>query len=105
MLEQGYRGTQALVVAGLLGQVAEGTGQACGQETQPAGFRGEPKQGLGHGQGEQFSIGQPGWPPTPGGLTQVVVDLDVECREKGVQVGRHKLILNTLLPSPATTPT
>jgi hypothetical protein len=35
----------------------------------------------------------------------VVIDLDVECGEKGVQVGRHKLILNTLRPSPATAPT
>jgi len=33
----------------------------------------------------------------------VIVDLDVECGQKGVQVCRHKRILNTLLSSPYTT--
>jgi hypothetical protein len=31
---------------------------------------------------------------------RVVVDLDLECGQEGVQVGRHKLILNTLLSCP-----
>jgi hypothetical protein len=32
----------------------------------------------------------------------MVIDLDVECDRKGVQVGPRKLILNTLRPSPGT---
>jgi hypothetical protein len=31
-------------------------------------------------------------------LAQIVVDLDVESGQEGVEVGRHKLIFSTLLP-------
>jgi hypothetical protein len=70
-----------------------------GQEPQPARLGTDPEQRLGHRESQQLSVGQPGRPPMAGGLAQVIVDLDVECGQKGVQVGRHKLILNTLRPS------
>jgi hypothetical protein len=43
------------------------------------------------GQGEQFGVGRQGWPPGPGGLAEVIIELDVECGRKGVQVSPHRL--------------
>jgi hypothetical protein len=63
------------------------------------------QQNLRDREREQFGIGEPGWPSVSSGPTQMIVDLDVECGQKGVQVCRHKRILNTLLPSPDTAPT
>jgi len=79
-----------------------------GQEPQPAGFGADPEQDLSHGECQQLGVGEPGRSSSPrrlAGLTQMIVDLDVECGEKGVQVCRHKRILNTLLPSSDTAPT
>jgi hypothetical protein len=79
------------------GQVGERAGQRARDEPQPAGLRAHPEQHLGHGQGEQLGIRELGWSTRSGAAAQVVVDLDVQCGQEGVQVGRHKLILNALL--------
>jgi hypothetical protein len=104
-LERWDRVAKSFLVPGLAGQVAERSGHVPGYEAQPTGLRPHAQQDLGHGQGEQLGVGQlrgaigAGWP------SQVIVDLDVECGQKGVQAGPHKLILNTLRPYPDTTST
>lgn len=65
-----------------LGQVGEGAGQVPGQEPPPACFGADTEQDLGHGEGEQFGIGQPWRSSGPGGLAEVVIDLDLECGQK-----------------------
>jgi hypothetical protein len=74
------------------------TGQGSWDEAQPAGLRADPEQDLCHGEGEQLGVGELWWAALPGVVAQMVVDLDVESGQEGVEVGRHKLILNTLLP-------
>ena len=75
-------------------QVGVGVGEA-----QPAGFAVEARHRLGHGQGDQFRIGQPGRPATPARGLQVVIDMHVQCGQEGVQLGRHNPMLDTL-PTP-----
>jgi hypothetical protein len=60
---------------------------------------------LGHGRCEEFGVGEFRRPAGTSRRAEMIVDLDVQCGEKGVQIGRHKLILNTLRPSPDTAPT
>jgi hypothetical protein len=101
--DQRQRIAQALVVAGLAGQVRKRRGQRAGHEPQPAGLGADPEQDLGDREGEEFSVGELGRSARAGGLAQPVVDLDIECGQEGVEVGRHKLIFDTLLPRPGQT--
>lgn len=52
---------------------------------------------VGHCESDQLGVGKSRRSPTPAGLgaCQMVVDLDVECGQKGIQVCHHKRILNT----------
>ncbi|MGO8885683.1 MAG: hypothetical protein ACLPUO_00500 [Streptosporangiaceae bacterium] len=58
MADQRCGSAQALVIAGLLGQVREQVPQVSAGVPQPAGLGGEPRQGLHHGKGDQLGIGQ-----------------------------------------------
>lgn len=96
VLEQGQGGAQPLVVAGLAGHVGEGAGQVRRDEPQPAGLGADSEQDLGHRQGQRFGIGQLRRAPEAGRFTDPVVDLHVQCGQKGVDVCRHKQIVDTL---------
>jgi hypothetical protein len=67
----------------------------------PAAFAVETKQHLSHSEADQFTVSQI-WSaaPTGAGRDHMVVNEHVECRQEGVQVFAHTLILNTLLPCP-----
>ncbi|MBP2051256.1 hypothetical protein J2Z21_004227 [Streptomyces griseochromogenes] len=65
-------------------------------EAQPAGLAVKAQHRLGHGQGDQFRVGQPGRPAAPPRGLQMVIDMHVQCGQEGVQFGRHNLMLDTL---------
>ena len=97
MAQQLGGAAQALVVAGLAGQVGKQPPQMAVGVAQPAGLGGEPQQGLHDGKGDQFRFAElgrdaDGW--APGGQLgccfQQVVDGDVQCGGEGVQVGVHR---------------
>jgi hypothetical protein len=52
------------------------------QEPQPPGLGTDPEQCLGHRESHQLGIGQPRRSSSPGGLAQMIVDLDVECGQR-----------------------
>ena len=82
---------EPLVVAGLFRQVGGQVPEAGVAHPQPVMLRPRAQQHLGHGQAYQFGVGQPlrlpG--PAPARGDHVVVDLDVQCGQEGVQVWRH----------------
>jgi hypothetical protein len=67
-----------------------------------SGWFEQPTTDLRHRQGQQLGIRQLRWPTWPRPMPQKIVDLDVQCRQEGVEVGRHKLTFNNLRPHPAT---
>jgi hypothetical protein len=69
-----------------------------GHETKPAGFGPDSEQDLGDGEREQFGVGRLRGSPWSGAPPKLVIDLHMECGWEGVEVGRHKLTFNTLLP-------
>lgn len=95
---------EPFVVARLLGQVGEqGSPVGVGvQMADPAPLAVIPQQHLGHGQGEQFAVGELGEATSPGpGRDHVVVEQNVKFGQEGVQFFRHKKILGTLHPRSA----
>jgi hypothetical protein len=102
------RAPQALVVAGLAGQVREQVAQVAAGISQPAGLRGEAEQGLHDRQGEQLGVAELGWDPHAwppwcqvGCLLQQLVYGDVQCGGEGVQVGHHEASTRSALGSNA----
>jgi hypothetical protein len=72
----------------------------------PAAFVVVTQHDLGYGQADQFTISEIGTvAPTCAGRDYEVVDQHVQCGQEGVQVFRHTLIMDTLLPCPDTGPT
>jgi hypothetical protein len=72
-----------------------------GHEPQPAGLGPHAEQDLATARvSNSASVSSGGRPVRT--APEMIVDLDVECGQKGVQVGPHKLILNTLRPSSDT---
>lgn len=53
-------------------------------EAQPAGLAVEAQHRLGHGQSDQFRVGQPGRLAPPSRGLQAVVDMHVQCGQEGV---------------------
>jgi hypothetical protein len=82
-------GAQALVVAGLAGQVGEQVPEPGGSESEPAAFAVEPEQHLGDGQTDQLGIAELGWPARSQAWTEHVVDGDVQCDDEVVETGAH----------------
>jgi hypothetical protein len=69
------------------------------REPQPATLGVAAEQDLGHGQTDQFGIGEARRPARTlpdSELDEEVVDLDVECRDEGVELGLHKPLLGAL---------
>jgi hypothetical protein len=91
---------EPFVVAGLLGQVSEQMPQVAAGVPHPAALVGVAEQGLHHGQGHQFSVGQlrrepdlrAGRRQIGAGLHQVV-DRDIQCSGEGVDFIAHNLDL------------
>jgi hypothetical protein len=97
VLDQRPGSTQALVVGGALGQVGEQAMQVGVGEADPAGLGVEAQQHLGHGQSDQLRVGQPRQAAQPPRSGQLIIDLDLECGQEGIQlVGRHNPMLDTL---------
>jgi hypothetical protein len=94
--QQRQRATQPLVIPRLARQAGERAGQMGGHEPQPPRFGADPQQGPGHRQGQQLGIGEARRVPDPRRAAQPVIDLDVQCGQKGAEVGRHTLIFSTL---------
>lgn len=97
------RNAEPLVEAGLPRQVPKQVPQVRAGVPQPAGLGGEPEQGLHHRQGDQLGVGELRGDPHPRSprrqmrrLLQQVIGLDVQCGREGVQVVRHKTIMDTL---------
>ena len=91
--------SQTLVVRGLSRQVGEEVAESAAGEPQPAALRVAPEQNLGHGQADQFGVGEARWSTRAlpdAQLDEEVVDFDVECRDEGVELGVHKPLLGAL---------
>ncbi len=95
-------GVEALVVGGLLGQVAEQVPQPGMREADPVASRGEAEQDLGDGQAQQFGVRQFQGSPDPATKRHMIVAEHVQCRQKGVQVCLHTLTNGR--PSPWSRP-
>src|SRR5258708_5299533 len=86
MLHQPVGSPQPLVVGRGLGQIGEQMAQASGCEAHPAALGVEAEENLGHGQADQFRVGEAGGAPRRLTKTQEAVevgDLDVECPDAG----------------------
>ena len=97
-MEQFAGVAEAFVVAGPVRNVGEPWGEMCFGVADEPGFGGEPQQGLDHGEGDEFCIGEFGGDPDSGSFgrplwvfDQQVVDGDVESCGEGVQVRVHAL--------------
>jgi hypothetical protein len=82
-------GPQALVVAGLAGQIREQVPQPLAGEPQPVALGAGTQQDLGDCQADQFGIRQPrpaAWAePWP----QQLIDGDLQCDDEVVETGVH----------------
>jgi hypothetical protein len=103
LAQLGGETAQALVGAGLLGQVGEQVPQAAPGGSQPAVLGGAAEQDLGDGEGGQLGVGEPGWAARAGALGQQVVDGDVQCDDEVVETGAHEASLEVDVAS--ATPT
>jgi hypothetical protein len=72
-----------------LGQVGKQVPQAPDREAEELAVVGHAQEDLGDRQGDQLGVGDPGWPARAGSLGEEVVQQDVNCRQKGVEVGAH----------------
>jgi hypothetical protein len=86
----GRQRAQALVVAGLLGQVGEQVGEPSAGDGQEATVVRAAEKDLGDRQGDQLGIADPGRAPAAGPGRQEIVNAHVKCRDEGVEVGEHE---------------
>ena len=87
-------GPEALVVAGLVGHVGEQVPKVRLGEAEEPGFGAEAQQGLDDRQRDELGVGELRGDPDDRSVSgqlgmglQLVVDMHVECRAKGVQIG------------------
>lgn len=85
------RGAPAFLLGLLLGQVGKQMADLLAGGTDPLTLRIVSEHHLGHSDGHQFGVREPGWSTHSGLTLQLVVDLHVECGQEGVQVCLHKL--------------
>jgi hypothetical protein len=83
-------GAQALVVAGLAGQVGEQVPEPVAGEPQPVAFGAGAEQDLGEGQADQLGVGELGRSSWSQAGAEQVVDGDVQCGDEVVEVGAHE---------------
>jgi hypothetical protein len=82
-------GAQALVVAGLAGQIREQVPEAGTGKAQPVAFGAGAEQDLGDGQTDQFGVRQPRWVAWSPPRAEQLVDGDVQCDDEVVETGVH----------------
>jgi hypothetical protein len=81
---------QALVVAGLLGQIREQVPQAPARQGEELAVVGNRQEHLGDRQRDELGVGDPRRPTRTAALGQEIVDAHVKCREQSVEVGEHE---------------
>ncbi|WP_017617930.1 hypothetical protein [Nocardiopsis gilva] len=88
------------VVFRLAGQAREEVADPAGRHAQPPALVVAAQQYLGDGHAEEFGVGEQARRPGFGLVLvrgqDVVVQMDVECGQKGVQVCFHTLIMGAL---------
>lgn len=82
-------GAQALVVAGLAGQVGEQVPEPGGSESEPVAFGVGAEQNLRDRQTDQLGIRQLGRSSWSQAWAEQVVDADVQCDDEVVETGVH----------------
>src|ERR671936_1470589 len=82
-------GAQALVVAGLAGQVREQVAEAVAGESQPVAFRAGAQQDLGNRQADELGVAELGPAARTEPWAQQLVDGDVQCDDEVVETGVH----------------
>jgi hypothetical protein len=90
-------GPETLVVAGLVGHVGEQVPKVGLGEAEEPGLRTEAQQGPDDRQRDELGVGELRGDPDDRSVSgqlgtglQLVVDVHVECRAKGVQIGVHE---------------
>jgi hypothetical protein len=87
-------------VLGLAGQAAEEVADELGGQAQPAASVVAAQEYLGDGDADEFGVGEQGRASRTGAVfgrrDHVVVQMDVECCQKGVKVSLHTPILDAL---------
>jgi hypothetical protein len=84
---------QALVVAGLAGQIREQVAQPVMGEPQPMALRTGAQQHLGDGQTDQLRVAELWRAARPEPGTNQLVDGDVQCGDEVVETGVHEASL------------
>lgn len=100
--DRGGQRSQALGVAGLLGQVREQVPQPPTRQPQELPVVGDRQEQLGHRQGDELGIGDPCWTPRSAALGQEIVDAHLKCAEQSVEVGEHETtsVLDVAIATP-----
>jgi hypothetical protein len=91
--------SQTPVVGGLPGPVGEEVAEPAAREPEPTALGVAAEQNLSDGQADQLRVGEarrPAGTLPDAELDEEVVDLDVECRDEGVEFGVHKPVLGAL---------
>jgi hypothetical protein len=86
-------GAQALVVAGLAGQIREQVPEAVGSQSEPAAVRVGAEQDLSDGQTDQLGIRQLGRSSWSQPRAEQVIDGEVQCDDEVVETGAHEASL------------
>jgi hypothetical protein len=81
---------QALVVAGLLGQIGRQVPKPPPRQGEELAVVGDRQEHLRDGQGDELGVGDARGMPRPAALGQEIIDAHVKCREQSVEVGEHE---------------
>jgi hypothetical protein len=81
---------QALVVAGLLGQIGKQVGQSPARERQELAVVGDRQEHLRDRQGDELGVADPGRMARTAALGQEIVHPHVKCGDESVEVGVHE---------------
>jgi hypothetical protein len=87
---QRRRAAQPAIVGRLPADVREQPSEPVGHRPQPAAFGAIAEQGLGHGQADQLSVGQPGPAARPVAGLHHLIDGDIQCDNEIVEDGARE---------------
>lgn len=90
MGDRGRQGPDALVVAGLLGQIRKQMSKTPLGKPQELAVVGHGQEHLGHRQGDELGVGDEGRTSASAPAGQEIVDAHVKCDDEGVEVGVHE---------------